>query len=71
MVMGGKTNQVNSSETVVLASKHSATQGTGAVVVAVDGGEVFGENSLSFAGDAIVRKNDSMVIGSAVMMNGE
>ena len=70
VVMGGKANKVNSSETVVLASKHSATQGTGAVVVAVDGGEVFGENSLSFAGDAIVRRNDSMVIGSAVMMDG-
>ena len=63
--MGGKANQVDSSETVVLASKDSATHGTGAVVVAVDRGEVFGENSLSFAGD------DSMVIGSAVMMNGE
>lgn len=71
VVMGGKANQVNSSETVVLASKDSATHGTGAVVVAVDRGEVFGENSLSFAGDAIVRRNDSMVIGSAVMMNGE
>ena len=71
VVMGGKANKVNSSETVVLASKHSATHGTGAVVVAVDRGEVFGENSLSFAGDAIVRRNDSMVIGSAVMMNGE
>ena len=71
VVMGGKANKVNSSETVVLASKHSATQGTGAVVVAVDGGEVFGENSLSFAGDATVRRNDSMVIGSAVMMDGE
>ena len=70
VVMGGKANQVDSSETVVLASKDSATHGTGAVVVAVDGGEVFGENSLSFAGDAIVRKNDSMVIGSAVMMDG-
>ena len=67
--MGGKANQVDSSETVVLASKDSATHGTGAVVV--DRGEVFGENSLSFAGDAIVRRNDSMVIGSAVMMNGE
>ena len=71
VVMGGKANQVDSSETVVLASKDSATHGTGAVVVAVDRGEVFGENSLSFAGDAIVRRNDSMVIGSAVMMNGE
>ena len=71
VVMGGKANQVDSSETVVLASKDSATHGTGAVVVAVDGGEVFGENSLSFAGDATVRRNDSMVIGSAVMMNGE
>lgn len=72
VVMGGKANQVNSSETVVLASKEANTQGSGVVAVAVNGGQVLGDNSLFFAGDrSYVKKNDSMVIGSAVMMNGE
>ena len=71
VVMGGKSNQVNSSETVVLASKEAKTQGSGAVAVAVNGGQVLGDNSLFFAGDhSYVKKNDSMVIGSAVMMDG-
>lgn len=71
VVMGGKTNQVNSSETVVLASKEANTQGSGVVAVAVNGGQVLGDNSLFFAGDhSYVKKNDSMVIGSAVMMDG-
>ena len=69
--MGGKTNQVNSSETVVLASKGSSTEGSGAVAVAVDSGLVLGENSLFFAGNnSYVKKNDSMVVGSTVMMEG-
>ena len=71
VVMGGKSNQVNSSETVVLASKEANTQGSGVVAVAVNGGQVLGDNSLFFAGDhSYVKKNDSMVIGSAVMMDG-
>ena len=71
VVMGGKSNQVDSSETVVLASKEAKTQGSGAVAVAVNGGQVLGDNSLFFAGDhSYVKKNDSMVIGSAVMMDG-
>lgn len=71
VVMGGKTNQVNSSETVVLASKGSSTEGSGAVAVAVDSGLVLGENSLFFAGNnSYVKKNDSMVVGSTVMMEG-